>query len=344
MLFAVVGLFGATAAHAWPESMGEPWGIQYNPGCDGCHPGGDTSGANPHGGYTNTTDRCRACHDVHEAAYEFHLLRGRTILEVCNSCHDLSFTSSGGRGVYGVIRARGQVVRSRHDIDGYNNTETAPGDGSKSYEATSMIPGAQASLIETLSCISCHSPHESTVISPYLGERIRLSAFFWPPAVGTKLLRDDVGAAPDGTYGVYGADWCAGCHDRRHSGAKGYSGINNHPVDQLGLEYGETSAAAGSSWWTFVSADATLPAHQAGWSREATSGWKPMCQQCHEDRRDVERAYQLTTPDFGTVDGDPIQNDNPQFATFPHENDTESFLVESGDDLCLNCHSTSGLP
>jgi len=42
------------------------------------------------------------------------------------------------------------------------------------------------------------------------------------------------------------------------------------------------------------------------------------------------------------VDGlpsDPVVNsDNPRFQVFPHESENDAFLIETDNDLCLNCH------
>lgn len=361
----VVGAVLAMSGTAWPfvEGYGQPWGaestnlVYSGADCPACH--GFTSTQiteiqqnrkGPHGGFADTTDYCGSCHDVHEARDAVRLLIGPTIFETCNTCHDLSFSgtggSSGGGGVYGAIRARGLVVGSRHNVVGYNNTDTVPSDGSKSYEATSLIPGATASLDETLSCGSCHTPHGNTDMAAYLGHRWRMNSY-GTTISSNKILRDDVGGAPRGTYAVYGADWCAGCHDRRHSGTKGVAGVNNHPVDQTDAPYLDPSMSAGGlAWPETATADGTLPARIAGWSREATDGWAPMCQQCHNNTMDAESPWQVTKGVHmgpGVTDGR-VATDNPRFQLFPHETMNRSFLVETGDDLCLNCHSTAGLP
>ena len=343
MTLAVV-LVHVSSAAAFREYAGAPWGAWLpveNLDCEACHRDDFmTKDKGPHGGYTDTTDECGVCHYVHEAILTNKLLPATTILEICNSCHDLDFTGTGGSGVYGAIRARGQVVQSRHDIWGYNNTETAPGDGSKSYEATSWVPGGMTSLDDTLTCTSCHTPHGNTIIPAFKGERIRFSIVSNPPGSSNRILQDDVNGTPKETYTVYGADWCAACHDRRHAGSKGLAGVNNHPVDQGNTAYAATSAAAqGVAWTATATADGTLPARQAGWSREATPGWAPLCQQCHEDYRDVESAFIIKGYGDGLAAGQ-----NPPFQNFPHESQARSFQVETGDDLCLNCHVTAGLP
>jgi hypothetical protein len=75
----------------------------------------------------------------------------------------------------------------------------------------------------------------------------------------------------------------------------------------------------------------------------------PICQQCHEDARDVgtlsadgmsadAATFTITTPDGAT------SSDDPRFQSFPHETTLDNLLVETGDDLCLNCHPPAALP
>jgi predicted CXXCH cytochrome family protein len=353
----------STSAYAYRQGGGLPWGATSTAGCTECHGVGDPSETTvnsggpfrsssgrmyvtgPHGRYTNMTDKCGACHDVHEAASSFKLLPAATVFEVCNTCHDFSYTGTGGNngggGPYGAIRARGAVVGARHNIMGYNNTETAPPDGSVSYEATQNVPGSDlAALATSLTCTNCHTPHGNTDMAMFLGER--------PRAYGTdvtntsnKLLKDNLAGAARGTYTQYGSEWCAGCHNRRHERAD----INNHPVDTQ-TAYAAPEAAGGTTWQAYLVAEPPTftSGRMAGWSREATNtgvgdyGWRPLCQQCHEDVRDVEAPFSITSAD-GTV-----TTDNPRWQTFPHETVSDNMTVETGDDLCLNCHMTNGLP
>jgi hypothetical protein len=79
-------------------------------------------------------------------------------------------------------------------------------------------------------------------------------------------------------------------------------------------------------------------------------GHYPICQQCHEDARDVgsldatgtigaATAFTVSTTD-GTTD-----TDNPRFQTFPHETVNAGMVIESADvDLCTNCHPAGPLP
>jgi hypothetical protein len=131
------------------------------------------------------------------------------------------------------------------------------------------------------------------------------------------LLRDDVADTASGTYTEYGAAWCAACHDERDN----VGPVHNHPVS--------------------LTATYTLGRSNAGYTDTGTATY-PYCQQCHEDARDVEAAFSASLKDYGYPAPDaPI---NPEYTAFPHQSQQESLLVETYDDLCLNCHEASSLP
>jgi hypothetical protein len=85
------------------------------------------------------------------------------------------------------------------------------------------------------------------------------------------------------------------------------------------------------------------------------AGHAPICQQCHEDAREcgelsadgttvsiVRDAVWGTDADGLSLEAGTIEN--PRFQNFPHETQNAAMLVETGDDLCLNCHPTGQLP
>lgn len=358
-------VFGVvTTANAFWEGQNQQWGATGNllnpkatTSCDsnvagvttGCHGNNSSTAYGPHGNFTDSTDSCRSCHDVHEAASDTHLLPASTVVGVCVSCHDFSWTGSGGSGVYGSLRARSQAVAARHNILGYQNdvvtgvaTDTW---GPKTLTATSTIPGGgAASLGHILDCTDCHTPHGSTSIATWANERIRSTN---PPQTSNHLLKDNLLGTSHGTYTVYGSNWCAACHKNRHDDSFVSSTINNHPVDTGNAAvFAVSQADQGLNWHATVAQPNSMnTTHQAGWSREATSGWKPECQQCHYNTRNntgglkgVESPYSVTDRDGLTT------SDNPRWGTFPHESQGVNFLVETGDDLCLNCHATNALP
>jgi hypothetical protein len=66
----------------------------------------------------------------------------------------------------------------------------------------------------------------------------------------------------------------------------------------------------------------------------------PLCQQCHEDARNVALAFRADYSDPAPI----AAGYNPLYLTFPHQGTGEHLLVEQKDDLCLNCHLVATLP
>ena len=77
---------------------------------------------------------------------------------------------------------------------------------------------------------------------------------------------------------------------------------------------------------------------------------KPMCQQCHEDSRNVGVLSRRATRRRGDVHCGEQRHDlsaagdNPRFQNFPHETVNPRMTVEVADDLCTNCHPPALLP
>jgi predicted CXXCH cytochrome family protein len=378
----VFGLVGSAYAY-WASYRAAPWAATgkagWGPGvntpvpsldCLRCHGAFTTNYNGVHGGFTDLTDSCASCHNTHNAVSVRKLLPASTEIGICMTCHDFSFVGTGGGGVYGALRARNVPTRSRHAIEGYNNVGGLNGAATltvnpaeATFDTTNVIPGGQAwGLLTTnvsgntnLSCEHCHTPHGTTNMQVFNGERARSNVH---TITSNRILQDDLLGTPRGTYTVYGSYWCAGCHKDRHTVN---STVYNHPAAvPTGLAFGDPSINDGVSWvagawtktgninwWSTIAAGNGLPLHQAGWSRLATDNnkadawyWAPECQQCHYNTRNVEAAWSLVD----TSGPNYLGTSNPQFQSFPHEGAANKFKVESGDDLCLNCHPTSNLP
>ena len=319
----------------------------------------------PHGGYLSTTRKCSACHAVHSApAGGYALLPGPTAKAACESCHD----GTGGRGVYGVIEARGGEVRAQHSIEMTNiipDGDESGGPRSGSFSG----PGG------TLTCIDCHSPHDSKTVEPFYGDRTRApegSEIATAGAVPTNRLLRQLTGADGNPIEYYGSEWCAACHQGYHlaEGGDPTGTPNRHPVgfvQEIGGEprfhYDSVRVVTGfettqTAWGPLGGSNKgyVMP-HEPGDSRGhygPQQGVGPLCQQCHEDARDAGAPLGgspvlLESQRFKVTgyQGDD-ETDNPRFQVFPHESDQQGFISERvpEDDpdrshtnaLCMRCH------
>lgn len=330
--------------------------------CEACHTPDFEPGYGPHGFYSDVTDKCMTCHTVHDAPGQRDLLPRNTVRESCFACHD----GTGGQGVYGALASRGLSADGGHSCD---ETNVIPGgNGLTGLEATRSFVGEN----HYLSCDDCHSPHNCEVVNDFRGERFRgglglILGYYYPDAdPSSKLLKQRPTGASSSTV-EYGSDWCAGCHVGRMSGR----GLYTHPVDSRA----ETSApftynnvalldSGGVTTHTVFGAmtdgPSSIPTNRGylmPYPRSSQqTGHLPICQQCHEDSRDVgtltvdgaEAAlFSITATEFAPPPPAPGQypdTDNPRFQNFPHETRRVKMLVETGDNLCLNCHLPENLP
>lgn len=349
---------GAALAYGYDESTSTiPASTEEN--CGRCHnPFGYAIFHGPtaigvHGGYTTTTYKCKGCHTVHRApAGGQLLLQGATIQASCESCHD----GTGGRGVYGTIVARGLQVAGDHSVEA--TTVVPGGDAESGGSATMSFAGTGG----TLTCTDCHSPHGSTVVAAFQGDRYRIAnSTTRLPLVKNRLLKQRPGNTATATA-EYGSDWCLACHQGRSSAL---STVHNHPADSKATTatpfvYNRVARLDVSGAWTGTTvANQTLGFSNQGYlmpypRTPQQAGHAPICQQCHEDARSVGSLSTigntaLVTPFLVTMPDGVETSSNPRFQNFPHETSNYRMLVEAtvssfNDDLCLNCHPTSQLP
>lgn len=333
-----------------PDSSGQVCSMCHAP-----HNGaalGTAAAKGPHGLYTTTTQRCPACHEIHDAGGA-RLLAGATVTVSCGMCHD----GTGGKGVYGAIQARTgidpQTIGGGHAID---TTSVVPGGNAATGGSATMAFGGPNG---TLSCDDCHSPHDSQTVRAYASERWRTSypLNLMKNVETTKLLRQHPGDTTGTGVTEYGSDWCLACHQ----GRGGASAAHNHPVDSFAatstpFTYSNVALLA-SDDATSVTTTGTLTGTNRGFlipypRTEQQGTHAPICQQCHEDARNVgtltgaigdAESFSVTATDGANA------ADNPCFQNFPHETQNYRLLVEATstayyDDLCLNCHPVTQLP
>jgi predicted CXXCH cytochrome family protein len=369
LVFCAALLLSALPATAYDEPSGAPEHHAGNPAlvCTPCHRPGDgsqsngcllchpihgsitdpVSGKGPHGLYAKTTDRCSACHTLHEAGGA-KLLSRATIGASCLVCHD----GTGGRGVYGAVLARTGIEPSAaHRIE---TATIVPGGSASTGDSSTMPfkgPGA------TLTCSDCHSPHDANTVGAYGIERWRSSysnmgggtpGLTYRQYQTTHLLR----RSPAGSSIVatdYGSDWCLACHAGRVSGM---GAVHNHPVDSASTVTTPYTYENVPILASIYETGLTMMGGLAGTNRgylmpyprtDEQSGHGPICQQCHEDSRYVglllgDGSTALAEPSTITTPDGWEPNDNPRFQNFPHETVNRRMAVETGDGLCKNCH------
>jgi hypothetical protein len=213
-------------------------------------------------------------------------------------------------------------------------------------------------------------------VNAFLGDRARTDNM--SAHTSDRLLRRQPTGAAQATD-EYGSDWCLGCHEGRSSG--GF--VHNHPVESSATAAGspytvnnlpavvwpydvvfpddipdptretELSYLTQLAYINFGPDAGSAAVFQYGflmpYPRSALQdGHYPICQQCHEDSRQVGSldATGLASPEVGHIDRLGIFPDpeNPAFQSFPHETENPRMVVETDDDLCLNCHPTGGIP
>lgn len=273
-----------------------------------------TSPSGPHGGFITTSQKCYECHAVHKAGSSFKLMKYSTVLYNCRYCHDPTFGADSPN-----ISQRGVV---------FDVVPGAKGGHNKGMEKGKSVPGGSEPLSSSFSCASCHSPHANPA-------RI-IEEAYWFKGDGESeksshlILKDAIQSSEGSPF--YGSGFCANCHNRRHNKI---AGLSNHPVS-LNTPYNNVWYWDGTSYRR-----GSLANSNKGFSlldRLNVNDKDPICQQCHEDARDIvfpSATQPQKTFKIGT---------NPRYIAFPHETENEYMIVEKSDDLCLNCHLPEQLP
>lgn len=289
-----------------------------------------TNGTIPHGGYADTTAKCKDCHAVHLAKAGYKILRpgaasGDT---ACQYCH----------GITGIVGTKNGVVLNTSG-HGVNNSSdpVIPYD-----EAT---PGFSTPLVEW-GCGKCHSVHNRNTIAGLLYAANTT-------AITPKMLKGrpdmngtDIYSNVDLSNQVVSLSrWCANCHSANF-GTYGQSKTVQEGAAPT-LAYGHDAGTAGITQYNPGSGT-------FAWMPPAVGNelYAPRCNQCHAAgarRNMVSAANGWVTGQTGQVDTGSLA----QPVYFPHSGywNTWSYsLLKSQsqssrlDDVCNDCHYTPSLP
>ncbi len=165
----------------------------------------------PHGGYADTTNKCKACHAVHLATGSYRLLRASTAATECDYCH------KSNTGIITTVSRVDGTTTEGHTMGAYVNT-TAPDE----VDASAFKAGSGG-----LKCADCHSVHGNNTVILF-GKS------------SSKLLKNN----PDGfgtpfTTTSSESEWCADCHGANY-------GLHTEPKTVGGAtRYGHDCSAGG---------------------------------------------------------------------------------------------------
>lgn len=195
-------------------------------------------------------------------------------------------------------------------------------------------------------------------MAPFVADRVRSAEDTTSAYLTNRLLKQRPGK---GVANVekYGSEWCQSCHKGHNTLSNSWKpdahSVASGPGNQW--NYGNVSKLAGynntddvvtgplggDNFGYVLLEDQNLA---NGDFRPEPQQQAPICQQCHEDAGDIGGnsigfgASNVVTPAqafSASLDGN--SSGNPQFQTFPHESELDGLLIESGTDLCINCHT-----
>lgn len=149
-----------------------------------------TGSNSPHGGYANSTNKCKACHAVHQASGSYKLLRATSVTTQCDYCH---------RVTTGIIGTKKKIDGTKTEGHTIGFIGSAPNDSDPPFTVTGP---------NGLQCNSCHSPHGANTT-------------LFSGAASSKLLKKDPdpGEARFWTApatGGYESTWCSDCHSANY--------------------------------------------------------------------------------------------------------------------------------
>lgn len=286
----------------------------------------------PHGGYTDGTNKCKICHAVHIAESPYKLLRaGSTdVASACNYCHGLN----------------GAVVSARYVV---LNT-AGHGPGGQTNVILPDNPDNAAYTFTNFGCVSCHALHGSGG----LGSTAVIGRVLTTALTTNANLR----AQPNPATVAFGgaqislSQWCTACHGANagpYTQAKTVAGTPAYGHDTAtspvaGQWYKTTTSSYGQAGqrWASVRSDLSGSVTQA-----------PTCPECHA-AGNLKRTDMFSTPRFSGQNAASVAfYQGTGEGSFPHSGYSNSYsLLKAGmstvsaslDNVCNDCHYTPSLP
>ncbi|MDI6817301.1 MAG: hypothetical protein QME41_08960, partial [Actinomycetota bacterium] len=236
----------------------------------------------PHGGYADTTNKCKECHAVHLATGSYKLTRASSRGETCEFCHGIGGTAS----VTVVLDAEGHGL-APNEQSGIIN---APGDTYPAYSKNASSWG----------CLECHSAHDNRTV--------KLEGL-----ESNKLLKADPNPAKINNYAYYTpvegetsqtvSQWCSACHNANFGASNDGKSVLKGSVSAT--VFGHASSSNGMTTTPDGNPQVTLDDGQ-------NNG--PTCYDCHKaDGRTGANEFPHasgTAPSMLRAGSDPLQIDN----------------------------------
>jgi len=286
----------------------------------------------PHGGYDTATDACLQCHDVHESASDYVLLRYATVTDTCGSCHFLylgkypnSAGGSWGQGTYNASTATpGLTVAYNPGYNGNSQVET------RTVLPTANSLGSRTSAYETawpMTTVPGHNLQRGSG-SFLFKDGVTDNSSYIPGGSG-RLTAIEKAAYPNtvpttsfaGTNGLF----CASCHTPHGNFGQQLLKVATSDTVSPKLLSGKPNHSA-----TALRIDS--------WASEGAK-W---CEKCH-DKRNSDSATYHNHPDTFCLQCHANSTAGPS-TDFPHTGDNENLLSQEPDALCIECHKKNLLP
>lgn len=295
----------------------------------------------PHGGYDTSTNSCLYCHDVHEAAGDYVLMRQETVIETCGTCHDLYFDSEGYKDNVWDSESSGYPgdipdLATASTLTAYNIDYDLKDDagGHKLSQGDGDIEFADGEVAD-----GNYIPGGSETLNALAGAT---NTDDGDDGLEDGLVVSTNRTATDGLY-------CASCHTPHGE----YGQILKDSLDDIASEkllssqpnhgvYGEFSGEDDPvvDDWIQDGGDWCAKCHDKRLANEETldagihNHPSDFCLQCHGN-------YEGETDTLGFPTQEEVDDNDEDF---PHSSPVQNVLKQVPDELCITCHTEGSLP